>query len=130
MALDEEAFDEVVSDEEGGGVAMLIGPSRLNIGDPFLLTDCLKMAFDNYRTLYGSCIGHDSGIRRPFCSVEIESNAKLILAWHLGVAAHAMRGSLRRNCVCHAFCRQNNSHWFELAFSMNSLHHFEASRRS
>jgi hypothetical protein len=44
------------------------------------------------------------------CCVEIESNAKRILVWHLEVAAHTMRGSLRRSCACHAVCRQNN--WF------------------
>jgi hypothetical protein len=61
-AFDEDALDEVVSDEEGGGVAMLIGPSRLNIRDPFLLTNCLETAFDKYMTLYGSCIEHDGGV--------------------------------------------------------------------
>ncbi len=38
--------------------------------------------------------------------------AKLILAWHLGRrSAHDAR-LFARNCACHAFCRQNDSHGF------------------
>ena len=79
--------------------------------DLALLLVGMRLVFPGSHSSEG-CALRNRPVRNTYCSVEIESNAKLILAWHLGVAAHTMRGSLRRNCACHAFCRQNNSHGF------------------
>lgn len=66
-----------------------------------------------------------------YCSAGIESNAKLILAWHLGRrSAHDARlcaEKLRKP----RFLQTGQLAWvFELAFPLNSLHDFGASRRS
>jgi hypothetical protein len=63
-------------------------------------------------------------------SVGIESNAELILAWYLGVAAHTIRGSLQKTAMQRFLQTARMASGFALAFSMNSLHDFEASRRS
>ena len=66
-----------------------------------------------------------------YCSVEIESNAKLILAWHLGRrSAHDTRLFVEK-LRAPRFSQAEQPAWvFELAFSMNSHHDFGASRRS
>lgn len=79
--------------------------------DLALLLVGMRLVFPESHSSEG-CALRDRRVRNTYCSVEIESNEKLILAWHLGVAAHTMRGSLRRNCACHAPCRQNDSHGF------------------